>query len=122
MDSSATMNMTGGHLALQPHYMEQSILSHPAMTLAYRRNDGSTDGSASDEDSMPGLVNDSDDEDDGKDVNINNNVMNNFTQNNTNFDMVFDEESMCQFLNELKAEETDISEPDYIEMWPIPVP
>ena len=34
------------------------------MTLAYRRDGGSTDGSASDENSMPGLVDDSDDEDD----------------------------------------------------------
>jgi hypothetical protein len=55
------------------------------------------------------------DEDDGEDVKINNNVMNNYTQDNTNVDMVFDEESMCQFLNELKVAETDMSEPEYIE-------
>ena len=62
LNSAATMDMPGGYLAIHSQIMEQSILSHPAMTLAYRRDDGSTDGSASDEDSMPGLVNDSDDE------------------------------------------------------------
>jgi hypothetical protein len=70
LDSAATMDMPGGYLAIHSQIMEQSILSHPAMTLAYRRDDGSTDGSASDEDSMPGLVNDSDDEDDDEEADM----------------------------------------------------
>ena len=64
MDSAATMDVAGAYIAIHSHIMEQNILSHPAMTLAYRGDDGCTDESASDADSMPGLVNDSDDEDD----------------------------------------------------------
>ena len=70
LDSAANIDMTGGYIAIHFHIMEQSILSHPAMTLAYRRDDGSTDGSASDEDSMPGLVNDSEDENDDEEADM----------------------------------------------------
>jgi hypothetical protein len=58
------MDVAGAYLAIHYQFMEQSILSHPAMTLADRDDDGSTDGSESDADGMPGLVNDTDDEDD----------------------------------------------------------
>jgi hypothetical protein len=64
LNSAATMDVAGSYLAIQSQSMEQSILLHPAKTLAYRGDDGSTDGSASDADSMPGLVNDYDDEGD----------------------------------------------------------
>jgi hypothetical protein len=63
LDSAAIMNLPSGYLAIESQIIEQSILSHPAMTSAYSRDDVSTDGSASDADSMLGLVNDSDDED-----------------------------------------------------------
>ena len=64
MDSAANMDVAGAYITLHPTNLEQNILSHPNMTLMYRGDDGYTDESASDEDSMPGLVNDSDDEDD----------------------------------------------------------
>ena len=64
MHSAATMDLAGAYIAIHSHIMEQSIISHLAMTLAYRVDDGCTDDSASDADSLPGLVNDSDDDDD----------------------------------------------------------
>jgi hypothetical protein len=60
LDSAATMDVAGAYLATHYQFMERSILSHPVMTLAYRGDDGSTDGSESDADSMPELVNDTD--------------------------------------------------------------
>ena len=63
LNSAANMNATGAYISIQHSNMEQNIMSHPNMTLLYRGDDGYTDDSASDDDSMPGLVNDSDDED-----------------------------------------------------------
>jgi hypothetical protein len=138
LNSAATINMAGGYFPIQSKSMEQSILSHPAMTLAYRRDDDSTDGSASDEDSMPGLVNDSEDEYDNEEAdmiyhhpipltmpssianfNTTNNVINSYTKVNINVDMVFEDEAMCKFMNELRVAETDMSEPEYIEECPL---
>ena len=68
LDSAATMDVAGAYLATHYQFMEQSILSHPVMTLAYRDDDGSTDGSESDADSMPELVNDTDNQDQDEDA------------------------------------------------------
>ena len=70
MDSAANMDMAGAYITIHPTNMEQNILSHPNMTLMYRGDDGYTDESASDEDSMPGLVNYSDDADDEEEADV----------------------------------------------------
>ena len=70
MDSAANMDVAGAFISIFPTTMEQNILSHPNMTLMYRSDDGYTDESDSDEDSMPGLVNDSDDDDDEEEADI----------------------------------------------------
>jgi hypothetical protein len=87
---------------------------------------------------MPGLVNDSDDEDDGEEADMvyhqtvqlstspsianiktTNNVMTNNTQDRTNIDMEFDEESIFKFINELRVAETGMTEPEYIKECPL---
>ena len=115
LDSAATVNANVAYTSIQHSNVEQSLLSHPNMTLMYREEDGYTDDSASDEDSMPGLVNDSDDEDmddEADDVQ---------QQDNTNgiISATFDEEAMCKFMDELRVAETDVTEPDYIEECPL---
>ena len=73
---------------------------------------------------MPGLVYDSDDEDDDEEADMvyqptvqlptspsSNNVMSN--------DIEFDEAAMCKFMNELRVAETDIIEPDFIKECPL---
>ena len=70
MDSAANMDVAGAYITIHSTNMEQNILSHPNMTLIYRGDDGYTDESASDEDSMPELFNDSDDEDDEEEADV----------------------------------------------------
>ena len=109
---------------------ERTQLYIPNMTLMYRGDDGYTDESASDEDSMPGLVNDSDDDDDMEEEadvvyqhtvtlspsSTSANVITTSSVMNNNSE--FDEEAMCKFMDELRVAETDITEPDYIEECP----
>ena len=91
------------------------------MTLLYRGDDGYTDDLASDDDSMPGLVNDSDDEDNDEEADVvqqqydANDILTGNVHNNSD---TFDEEAMCKFMDELRVAETDITEPDYIEECP----
>ena len=81
----------------------------------YRADDGYTDDSASDNDSMPGLVNESDDEDLDDDTDE---VPHHATTNDITED-TFDEEAMCKFMDELRVAETEMTEPEYIEECPL---
>jgi hypothetical protein len=83
--------------------------------LLYRGDDGYTDDSASDNDSMPGLVNESDDEDleDDPDEVPRHTTTNDITED------TFDEEEMCKFMEELRVAETEMTEPAYIEECPL---
>ena len=121
LDSAATMDANGAYFSIQHSNMEQNILSHPNMSLLYRGDDGYTDDSASDDDSMPGLVNDSDDEDNDEEADVvqqqydANDILTGNVHNNSD---TFDEEAMCKFMDELRVAETDITELDYIEECP----
>jgi hypothetical protein len=128
LDSAATMDVTGASLAIHYHLMKQSILSHPAMTLAYRGDDGITDGSDSDADSIPGLVNDSDEKDDDEEADMvydpavqlpTSPVMTYTIQDSLSNDIEFDKEAMCKFMTELCVAETDMIEPEYIKECPL---
>ena len=123
-------DVAGAFPTIHPTNMEQNILSHPNMTLMYRCDDGYTDDSFSDEDSMPGLVNDSDDDDDEEEAeevyqhpvtlslsSTSANVITTSSVMNNNSE--FDEEAMCKFMDELRVTETDTIEPDFIEECPI---
>ena len=96
------------------------------MTLVYRGDDGFTDESASNEDSMPGLVNDSDEEE--ADMVYQHTVQLPASTSSTKVittdyvmsnDSEFVEAAMCKFINELRVAETDIIEPEFIEECPI---
>jgi hypothetical protein len=134
LDSAATMDVAGAYLVIHYQFIEQSILSHPSMTVAYRNVDGSTGGSESYADNMPGLVDDSDEKDENEDADMvydlnvqlptqsssstimtNNNLMTNTMQDSVCNDMALHEEAMCKFMTELRVAETDMIKPEYID-------